>query len=79
MTSIRIDSMELALDAGWVRARHGVTAPKTDQEWSAALEAALTISRRDDLDHGTNVAYVHGCVCKECREHQRIRSRTRCD
>jgi hypothetical protein len=46
---------------------------KTDQEWSAALEAALTATRRDDLRHGTNAAYVAGCVCKECREHQRDR------
>ena len=23
--------------------------------------------------HGTNAAYKHGCVCRECREHQRIR------
>jgi len=46
---------------------------KTDDEWSAALEAALTAARRDDLQHGTNAAYVAGCVCKECREHQRIR------
>jgi len=27
---------------------------KTDEEWSAALEAALTATRRDDLQHGTN-------------------------
>jgi catechol 2,3-dioxygenase-like lactoylglutathione lyase family enzyme len=33
----------------------------------------LTATRRDDLQHGTNAAYVHGCVCKECREHQRVR------
>ena len=46
---------------------------RTDEEWSAALEAALTASRREDLKHGTNAAYVHGCVCKECREHQRVR------
>jgi hypothetical protein len=46
---------------------------KTDGEWAAALEAALTATRRDDLQHGTNAAYVAGCVCKECREHQRIR------
>jgi hypothetical protein len=46
---------------------------KTDEEWSAALEAALTATRRDDLKHGTNAAYVAGCVCKECREHQRQR------
>jgi hypothetical protein len=49
---------------------------KTDQEWSVALEAALMATRRDDLDHGTNAAYVHGCVCRECREHQRIRMAT---
>ena len=46
---------------------------KTDQEWSEKLDTALTAARRNDLEHGTNAAYVHGCVCRECREHQRIR------
>ena len=46
---------------------------RTDDDWSAALEAALTATRRVDLQHGTNAAYVAGCVCKVCREHQRIR------
>jgi hypothetical protein len=46
---------------------------RTDQEWSEKLEAALTATRRDDLEHGTNAAYVAGCVCWECREHQRVR------
>jgi hypothetical protein len=46
---------------------------KTDEEWSTALEAALTASRRGDLQHGTNAAYVAGCVCGECRSHQRVR------
>jgi hypothetical protein len=46
---------------------------RTDKEWSTALEAALTASRRDDLKHGTTPAYVRGCVCKECREYQRKR------
>jgi hypothetical protein len=46
---------------------------KTDREWSERLEAALTATRRDDIQHGTNAAYVHGCVCSECREHQRLR------
>jgi hypothetical protein len=46
---------------------------KTDEEWSTAIEAALTPTRLDDLKHGTNAAYVAGCVCKECREHQRQR------
>jgi hypothetical protein len=46
---------------------------KTDEEWSTNLEAALTATRRGDLDHGTNAAYVAGCVCWECREHQRVR------
>jgi hypothetical protein len=41
---------------------------KTDEAWSAALEAALMASRRGDLNHGTNAAYVAGCVCKECRK-----------
>jgi hypothetical protein len=46
---------------------------KTNEDWSAALEAALTATRRDDLKHGTNAAYVRGCVCSECREHKRVR------
>jgi hypothetical protein len=46
---------------------------KTDPEWSESLEAALAATRRDDLQHGTNAAYVRGCVCSECRTHQRIR------
>jgi hypothetical protein len=45
---------------------------RTDAEWSERLENALTATRRDDLQHG-NAAYVHGCVCSECREHQRVR------
>ena len=46
---------------------------KTDQEWSEKLDTALTVAGRDDLEHGTNAAYVHGCVCSDCREHQRRR------
>ena len=46
---------------------------KTDEQWATALEDALTATRRDDLEHGTNAAYVAGCVCKECRAHQRQR------
>jgi hypothetical protein len=46
---------------------------KTDQSCSKQLEAALMAIRRDDLEHGTSAAYVQGCVCAECREHQRIR------
>ena len=46
---------------------------KTDDDWSATLEATLTATRRDDLQHGTSAAYAQGCVCSECRAHQRIR------
>jgi hypothetical protein len=46
---------------------------KTDDEGSTALDAALTATRRDDRQHGTNAAYVAGCVCGDCREHQRVR------
>ena len=46
---------------------------RTDDDWSAALEATLTATRRDDLQHGTSAAYAHGCVCSECRAHQRRR------
>ena len=46
---------------------------KTDPEWAVKLDTALTAARRNDLKRGTNAAYVHGCVCHECREHQSIR------
>jgi hypothetical protein len=46
---------------------------RTDQEWSKRLETALTAARRNALRHGTNAAYVHGCVCSECREHRLVR------
>ena len=46
---------------------------RTSEEWLTNLEAALTATRRDDLAHGTNAAYVAGCVCSECRSHQRVR------
>jgi hypothetical protein len=38
-----------------------------------ASRTALTATRRGDLQHGTNAAYVAGCVCGECRNHQRER------
>ena len=44
---------------------------KTDQEWSAALDAALTATHHENLKQGTNAAYVQGCVCGECREQRR--------
>jgi hypothetical protein len=31
---------------------------KTDEGWSTVLDAALMATRRDDLRHGTNAAYV---------------------
>jgi hypothetical protein len=46
---------------------------RTNQEWSQQLEAALTASRREDLEHGTNAAYLDGCVCSDCRAHQQVR------
>jgi hypothetical protein len=46
---------------------------KTDEKWSRLLEEALTATRRNDLKHGSNAAYVQGCVCKDCRDHQRRR------
>jgi hypothetical protein len=51
---------------------------KTDEEWSTALAAVLMATRRDDLKHRTNAAYVAGCVCKECWEHQRERMAKNC-
>jgi hypothetical protein len=53
---------------------------KTDPEWSEKLDGALTATRHDDLQHGTSAAYAHGCVCSECRTHQRDRmARNRAD
>ena len=46
---------------------------KTDKGWAEALDAALAATRRKGLQHGTNGAYQAGCVCKEYREHQRLR------
>lgn len=47
---------------------------RTYHEWSEKLEAALTATRRDDLQHGTNAAYVQGCVCSECRERDPVKT-----
>jgi hypothetical protein len=46
---------------------------RTDDWWRTELEAALTAIHRDDLKHGTNAAYVAGCVCTDCRARQRER------
>jgi hypothetical protein len=35
---------------------------KIDEEWSAALEAALVATVATDLKHGSNAAYVAGVV-----------------
>jgi hypothetical protein len=37
---------------------------------SAFNAANITCAR---ANNGTNAAYAYGCVCSECREHQRIR------
>jgi hypothetical protein len=66
-------SFRAALDALGLTSNQVWGLTMTDQEWSEKLEAALTTARRDDLEHGTHPAYIHGCVCKECREHQRQR------
>ncbi|HLM22295.1 MAG TPA: hypothetical protein VK390_12330 [Propionibacteriaceae bacterium] len=46
---------------------------RTDQEWSEKLDAALTAAQSEDLKHGANAAYLHGCVCKDCRTYQLVR------
>jgi hypothetical protein len=46
---------------------------RTDPDWSQQLEAGLTASRREDLEHGTNAAYLRGCVCSDYRTHQQVR------
>jgi hypothetical protein len=48
----------------------GLGFTKTDEDWAIALGAALVAMRRDDLQHGTNAAYVADASAKECREHQ---------
>jgi len=50
-----------------------VAARAANAAGATSLENALTASRRDDLKHGTNAAYVAGCVCRECRANQRMR------
>jgi hypothetical protein len=35
---------------------------KTDEKWSEQLDAALTATRRGDLKHGTNAAYICAAV-----------------
>jgi hypothetical protein len=46
---------------------------RNGREWSAAFEAALTTTRRGDLEHRTNAAYVAGYVRRDLRECQRVR------
>jgi hypothetical protein len=45
---------------------------KTDEKWSQQLESALTAveatSSMEPMPHN-----MRGCVCSECREHQRVR------
>jgi hypothetical protein len=64
--SARLHDLRLTSNQVWGLAR-------TDEEWSETLDTALTATRRDDLQHGTTPAYVRGCVCAECRSHQRVR------
>jgi hypothetical protein len=47
----------------WGRARR-------DPDWAADLDAVLLATRQEELEHGTNAAYVQGCVCPDCRAHQ---------
>jgi hypothetical protein len=57
----------------WLNMVRSYSCPWWDPEWSEKLDTALTAARRDDLQHGTNAAYVNGCVYNECREYQRVR------
>jgi len=54
-------------------ARQEGTLQPSPSAFTTVRVAALTATRRDDLQHGINAAYVHGCVCSDCRTHQRIR------
>jgi hypothetical protein len=45
---------------------------KSDDDWSAALEAAVTAIRRGTSNRG-RMPGTPGCVCMDCREHQRQR------
>jgi hypothetical protein len=47
----------------WGRARR-------DPDWAADFDAVLLATRREELEHGTNAAYVQGCVRPDCRAHQ---------
>jgi hypothetical protein len=54
--------------------RYGRLQAHRQRSWRASttLETALMATRREDLQLGTDADYVHGCACRECREHQRI-------
>jgi hypothetical protein len=43
---------------------------RRDPEWAAVLGKVLLATRQEHLEHGTNAAYVHGCVCPDCRAYQ---------
>ena len=58
-----LDDLDLTPNQVWGMARR-------DSEWAADLDAVLLATRREDRKHGTNAAYVHGCVCPDCRAHQ---------
>jgi hypothetical protein len=57
----------------WLSSNRVSGLARTDQEWSDRLDVALTASHRGDLEHGTNAAYLHGCVYSDCRMHQQVR------
>jgi hypothetical protein len=63
-----LQDLGLTANQVWGRARR-------DPDWAAAFDAVLMVTRRTDLDHGSNAAYVKGCVCPECRAHQVQRMR----
>jgi hypothetical protein len=52
----------------------GVCLAHRQRSWRASttLETALMATVGEDLRLGTNAAYVYGCACRECGEHQRI-------
>jgi DNA-binding transcriptional MerR regulator len=65
----RGDAYRDVLDALEITAQLVTAHRRRDEAFSARLDRALLEGRRDDLNHGTGLAWKVGCRCPECRSH----------